>query len=176
MSSDLLIRDPPVNRWNDNYISPGPVGSVGDALTSIQLKTSAPSMPRRWSQTYSPLNDQKRGSNVQDGQWNSFSDGGSGAVLKKQKFTRKADVGQVMRDIVPAARSTEPVLAVQKTIGYKAHVAEIVSRSGDLFPILPGGYSPESGVLLRGGQTPMTTIIGGSDVPTSLNRRKNVWV
>ena len=37
-----------LNTWNNKYIAPGPVSSVGDVLLGVRLKHSAPNLPLRW--------------------------------------------------------------------------------------------------------------------------------
>lgn len=148
----------PLNKWDKSSIRPGPVGSVGDVLTSVRIKQSSPDMPFAYQKTFSPVNDVYRGSNVQDGQWYSFSDGGYNAQVKKRKLNKngsfKSDVGWIHQDIVPTDRNTEPMLLDQPQQGFKTQVAEILQRQGDMFPSLPGGYGPQPGTTLRGNQTP----------------------
>lgn len=56
-----------INRWNNSFIQPGSVGSVGDVHVTPRLKHSAPELPIRWSRTYSGEGALQAGSNVQDG-------------------------------------------------------------------------------------------------------------
>lgn len=66
----------PLNRWDHDSIRPGPVGSVGDALTQVRLKHSNPDLPLRFQGWNSHANEPRFGSNVQDGQWLSHDDNG----------------------------------------------------------------------------------------------------
>lgn len=56
-----------INRWNNSFIQPGSVGSVGDVHVTPRLKHSCPELPIRWSRTYSGEGALQAGSNVQDG-------------------------------------------------------------------------------------------------------------
>jgi hypothetical protein len=69
----------PLNRWDFDSIRPGSVGSVGDVLGQVRLKTSAPDMPFRWDMNSSKLNEPRLGSNVQNGTQASFQSQGLGA-------------------------------------------------------------------------------------------------
>lgn len=149
----------PLNEWDKRSIRPGPVGSVGDVLTSVRIKQSMPDMPFAYDKKFGPSTDILRGSNVQDGQWFSFSDHGYNAQVKKRKLNKagsfKADVGWMHQDIVPVDRRTEPMLLDQPAQGFKTQVASILARQGDMFQTLPGGYGPQPGAILRGNQYPV---------------------
>ena len=146
----------PLNKWDKGSIRPGPVGSVGDALTSVRIKQSSPDMPFAYDKTFNPDNDVLRGSNVQDGQWFSFSDHGYGAQVKRKKLNKngsfKHSIGWMEQNIVPEARSTEPKVLDQPLQGWNTQVGEILQRQGDMFSDLPGGYGPTS--MTRGGAFP----------------------
>lgn len=150
----------PLNSWDKASIRPGPVGSVGDALTSVRIKQSMPDMPFAYSKTFGPENDVLRGSNVQDGRWASFVDGGYGAQTKRRKIDNrtsfKTPLGWVHEDAVPPAREVQPKLASQGRVGFNTQAAEILTKSGDMFGDLPGGYKAPAGVLPRGGMMPRT--------------------
>lgn len=150
---------PPLNKWDKKSIRPGPVGSVGDVLTSIRIKQSSPDMPFAYDIKFNPDNDMLRGSNVQDGRWYSFSDHGFGAEVKRKKLNNfKHTVGWREQNIIPEDRTTQPKLLDQPRQGWKTQVSEILQRQGDMFTTLPGGYKPQ-------GETPR-----GSQYPTKQNR------
>lgn len=154
MSSSILLPYQPLNRWNEKAIQPGPQGSMGDALTQIRIQQSLPSMPVKFNNTFSGANSAKRGSNVQDGQTRSYSDGGRGAevvVRKRQKFT---NVGWREQNLSGNDRTFQSVMAPQPRVGFRTQVDSILHRQGDAFQVMPGGYGPEPGQLLRGGQVP----------------------
>lgn len=158
MNELIASIDLPLNKWNKNYISPGPVGSVGDVLTSVRIKQSDPDADFAYSKTFAPKNSVIRGSNVQDGQWFSFSDGGYNAEVKKRRLNNgvafKSDVGWVYKNVVPEDMYVEPKVSSQGRVGFETQAAAILHRSGDMFKELPGGYSSLSGVLPRGNQYP----------------------
>lgn len=156
MATPLISKiDRPLNDWNKKYISPGPVGSVGDALTSVRIKQSCPDMPFAYQKEFSPSNDIYRGSNVQDGQWYSFSDGGFNAQVKRRKLGVGANVGWIQQDISRPDTYREPMLLDQPSAGFKSQVASILKRQGDMFTQLPLGYSPQPGDIPRGNQVPV---------------------
>ena len=148
----------PMNKWNKNFISPGPVASVGDVLTSVRIKQSLPDMPFAYSKQFNPSNEMKRGSNVQDGQWASFSDGGYNAIVKRARLEKedsfKTVTGWIHQDIIPVDRLQEPKVQPQGQVGWNTQVAAIKTQRGSPFQELAGGYSPPEGVLLRGNQFP----------------------
>lgn len=144
----------PINLWDKNSIRPGPVGSVGDVLTSTRIKQSSPDMPFAYDKKFGPGTDVLRGSNVQDGQWYSFSNHGYGPQTKKRKLGTAANIGWVSQDILPEDRTTEPILLDQPMQGWKSQVAEILERQGDMFTNLPGGYQLSPTEIPRGGAYP----------------------
>lgn len=149
----------PLNKWDKGSIRPGPVGSVGDVLTSVRIKQSMPDMPFAYDKTFAPSSDVLRGSNVQDGRWESFVDGGYGPVIKKQKWSNSATgfktaTGWIAQNIIPEQRVTEPKVAPQGRVGFETQAAAILHKSGDMFGELPGGYKAPAGVLPRGGMLP----------------------
>ena len=169
----------PLNSWDKSSIRPGPVGSVGDALTSVRIKQSMPDMPFAYSKTFGPQNDVLRGSNVQDGRWASFVDGGYGAQTKRRKIDNrtsfKMPLGWVHEDAVPPARQVEPKLASQGRVGFNTQAAEILTKSGDMFGDLPGGYKAPAGVLPRGGMTPRV-VNQNAENPFDDKQKKLDWI
>lgn len=158
----MLIDTPPLNRWDKGRIAPGPVGSIGDALTSVRIKQSTPDMPIAYDKLFSAKNDSNRGSNVQDGSWASFADGGYGAEVYARKRQKKTNVGTFMQQMSGNDRSFNAVVAPQPQVGTRTQAEAILFRQGDKFQILPGGYAPEPGQLLRGGQVPRVVYNAGT--------------
>ena len=148
----------PMNQWNKSSIRPGPVGSVGDVLTSVRIKQSLPDMAIAYDKKFNPQNSTKRGSNVQDGQYFSYSNDGSGAQVKKQKLSRnssfKTTTGWYHQDIIAPDRYVEPKQLPLGNSGYNTQVAQILSKQGTAFQELPGGYAPPPNTLLRGNNYP----------------------
>lgn len=160
----------PLNKWDKASIRPGPVGSVGDALTSVRIKQSMPDMPFAYDQTFNPSSDVLRGSNVQDGRWQSFTDKGYGAQVKRRKLENepiKQAIGWRQQDIIRTDRTTDPILQDQPSHGFKSQIASILYRQGDMFQDLPKGYQPEQGVLLRGNMYPRNvgSAMGATPLP-----------
>lgn len=150
-----------MNPWDKASIRPGPVGSVGDVLTSVRIKQSMPEMPFAYDKTFGPSSDMLRGSNVQDGRWESYFDGGYGAVTKKQRWSNnytgfKTATGWIAQNIIPEQRTTDPKVGSQPRQGFETQAAAILNRQGDMFGDLPGGYRAPAGVLPRGGLLPRT--------------------
>jgi hypothetical protein len=150
-----------MNQWDKSSIRPGPVGSVGDVLTSVRIKQSMPEMPFAYDKTFGPNSDVLRGSNVQDGRWESYVDGGYGAVLKKQRWSNnytgfKTATGWIAQNIITEQRTTDPKVSSQGRQGFETQAAAILNKSGDMFGELPGGYKAPAGILPRGGMLPRT--------------------
>lgn len=168
----------PMNSWDKASIRPGPVGSVGDALTSIRIKQSMPEMPFAYDKTFNPETDVLRGSNVQDGRWESYFDGGYGAVTKKQRWNNnytgfKTATGWIAQNIIPEQRTTDPKVGSQPRQGFETQAAAILNRQGDMFGELPGGYKAPAGVLPRGGMLPRT--VNPESIPKEVPG-KDKWI
>ncbi len=155
MATPIIYNIKSINKWDKNAIRPGPVGSVGDALTSERMKQSTPELPLQFDRQFNPYNNIYRGSNVQDGRWYSFSDRGYNAKLIDRNIDNIESVGWIKQNVVPADRNTEPLLMDQPGQGFKNQAAEILQKQGDMFSTLPGGYEEStSGSVLRGKQVP----------------------
>ena len=168
----------PMNSWDKASIRPGPVGSVGDVLTSVRIKQSMPDMPFAYDKTFNPASDTLRGSNVQDGRWESYFDGGYGAVTKKQRWSNnytgfKTATGWIAQNIVPEQRTTDPKVGSQGRQGFETQAAAILNRQGDMFGELPGGYKAPAGVLPRGGMMPRT--VNPQNMPETVEEKRMKW-
>jgi hypothetical protein len=168
----------PMNPWDKSSIRPGPVGSVGDVLTSVRIKQSMPEMPFAYDKTFGPSSDVLRGSNVQDGRWESYYDGGYGAVVKKQRWSNnytgfKTATGWIAQNIIPEQRTTDPKVGSQPRQGFETQAAAILNNSGDMFGELPGGYKAPAGVLPRGGMLPRT--VNQESIPKEVPT-KDKWI
>jgi hypothetical protein len=136
----IYVENKPVNQWGD--YRPGNVGSVGDVLTGVELKTSTPDMPQRWERwnTLNPELGSRAGTvaNLKDSKWG-YSDGFK--ILNGWEF----------QDLRPSDKSSEPIMA--ETAQY-SWVNKLVSnynaqRTGNLFPP-PGPYVLPPGQVPRG--------------------------
>jgi len=168
----------PMNQWDKSSIRPGPVGSVGDVITSVRIKQSMPDMPFAYDKTFNPATDVLRGSNVQDGRWESYVDGGYNAVVKKQRWSNnytgfKTATGWIAQNIIPEQRTTDPKVSSQGRQGFETQAAAILNRQGDMFRELPGGYTAPAGVLPRGGMLPRT--VNAANMPDEVPG-KDKWM
>lgn len=165
----MLIDTPQLNRWDKGSIRPGPVGSIGDALTAVRIKQTDPDMPVKFDKTFSGSNAPKRGSNVQDGSYASYSDGGFNAEVVTRKRQKKSNVGTFMQQLSGNDRTFDAVMIPQPRQGFQTQAEAILHRQGEKFQILPGGYGPEPGQLLRGGQIPRVVYNEGVPVGKGVN-------
>lgn len=165
----MLIETPQLNRWNKGSIRPGPVGSVGDALTAVRIQQSDPDMPVKFDKTFSGSNAPKRGSNVQDGSYASYSTGGYNSEVVTRKRQKKSNIGTFMQQLSGNDRTFDAVMIPQPRQGFQTQAEAILHRQGDKFQILPGGYGPEPGQLLRGGQVPRVVYNEGVPVGKGVN-------
>lgn len=74
-----LRHQKPLNRWANDRIQPGSVGSVGDVLGQVRVKQSSPDMPFAWDPIFSGADEPFRGSNVQNGTIGSWTSDGMAA-------------------------------------------------------------------------------------------------
>lgn len=153
----------PLHAFDNDAIRPGPVGSVGDVLGSIRLKHSAPELPIRKQKL--PKTD---GSNVQDGQYKSFTSKGQNARVYDSNWQSgrafKTSHGWVIDDLRAEDRLHEPFLGNAPQYSWKNKVATVyrARTTGDLFLPLPGGYNPSPGEIERGTIVPEIVAIEDS--------------
>lgn len=159
----------PLNRWDYSAIRPGAVGSVGDVLQTIRLKSSLPGNFNWDASTYGNL-ESLHGSNVQDGLHKSFTSGGGPARLRDTNWplnrSFKIAHAWVHQDLRAPDRSIEPVMGAQPQYSWRNKIA-VVNRAqytGNLFARDGPGVIPPTGPL-RGGQYPrVTDVVGGDPV------------
>jgi hypothetical protein len=138
-----------VNQWNKNYISPGVVGSVGDAVQNIRLKQSAPDLAPRWEYKRAQL--EQKGSGIGDGSVpNNYTGASSSNTFMTDYYNSPYEeyvVGESIQDLRPndLAATTRELGAPQ--FGWKSTQAVTAKARvmGDKFLPLPNGY-PRSGV------------------------------
>lgn len=148
------------------FVSPGIVGSVGDALGQTRLKQSAPDLPIRLQ--YSGDQIEHFGSNVQNGTVASFEGGGVYEVFEDSVWGSGRDfrtnVGWHHQDLrAPDKRYESAVAPSFSNFDNLAHSIFEARRTGDKFLPLPHGYEPTPGVQPRGGSTPIVSAIAGGD-------------
>ncbi len=156
----------PLHAFDNDAIRPGPVGSVGDVLGAIRLKHSAPELPIR-KQKLSKTD----GSNVEDGQYLSFTSKGGPARVYDSNWQSgrqfKTSHGWIIDDLRAEDRLHEPYLGSGPQYQWKNRVATIYNarRTGDQFLPLPGGYNPSPGEIERGAIVPEITAVEDNSHP-----------
>jgi hypothetical protein len=149
-----------LDNWNNNSIRPGAVGSVGDTLTAVQLKSSLPGDYREAPWTKGKK-EERYGSNVQDGDISSWDTGFTqGRVMdgffggeRDSIFTQR---GWVFQNIKPEDMSHDSIMGSLPQYAWRNQVATInnAAKTGEKFARLPGGYQPDPNAVPRGGQKP----------------------
>jgi hypothetical protein len=143
-------------RWNDYIISPGIVGSVGDALPTAFLKTSCTDLPRRVQKAFAGKKALPLGSIVQDGT--------SAGSLTKGLGARTIDSNwDVPRKRVPIANGirfqelsapdmlVEPLVSSLGDYSWRNKLAKVQDRVTG-FEQVPGEYASTG--IPRGGSVP----------------------
>lgn len=162
---DLTIADKNVHRW---LIQPGAVGSVGDVNPTPRLKHSCPDLPLRWASWAYGANAPYFGSNVQDGQWASFEDGGAQARLVNKRWSGQRGfrtcVGWKVEDITKPDTLVEPFVSSLGDYTWRNRIATTYEarKTGGAFSLLPNGYGLPPGEISRGGsEVRVTNIVPG---------------
>lgn len=145
----------PQDRWNYTYISPGPVGSVGDCLMTERHKRSNGEMFQAF---YEYNKDDLIGSYIQDGQKS------TGARVKSKYWSHnlKSKYGWIHQDVMPVDARTMEVTGYQPQYGWRNTVARVykAATTGEGFLPVPNGYVPPEKWTPRGGLTPVTSVEG----------------
>ncbi len=136
-----------VNQWMNNYISPGPVGPIGDVIVNEKLKKSCPDLPPRYS-----IKDMRaRGHGIQDGTWYNYHNNGLNANVERLSFYDQNNVtfadGFRVQDLRLQDLKAESRLLGAPQFGWKNQKATLLNArvTGEQFLPHPGGYLP-SGV------------------------------
>ncbi len=150
----------PVYYKRTQIISPGVVGSVGDVISGVRLKQSAPDMAMRYESAYSGRNASITGNNVQDGFSYSYSSGGGPARTVERGLSNRGfrtATGWVYQDLRAPDTTLEPLMGSTGRYGWYNKIATIyeAKRTGDLFLPLPGPFAPTA--MTRGTQYPTIT-------------------
>lgn len=145
--------------WEES-IRPGPVGSVGDALVTSQLKSSLPG-DFRWSPLTKGKKEMRLGSNVQDGEHPSFDTGGEQPRVYDNFFGGERDSitssrGWKFQNITAEDMALEPIMGSLPRYSWRTQKATInnAAKSGEKFSKIPGPYKLPPGEVPRGGTTP----------------------
>lgn len=156
-----IVVDPKyrLNLWNKNSIRPGSQSTVGEVNLQTRLKQSAPDLAPRYAEWTKGQNEVFYGSNVQDGNQESFMSQGLNARTVGRKLWKnrgfRTAVGWRHEDLVPPDKKVETKLAGNPQFGWKSQQSKIYKAkvSGENFLPLPGGYGPTE--LTRGTQYPL---------------------
>lgn len=164
MESLLFVQRKSVNQWMNDYISPGPVGPVGDVLVNEKLKKSHPDLPPRY--TFNSLKG--RGIGLQDGTWYNYHNYGLAAQVERQTYydqsTETVDHGVSHQDVrLQDLKADTRVLAAPQ-FGWKNQEATMLNArvTGEQFLPLPMGYQPEG--IRRGPQPRTNTLVDNTEV------------
>lgn len=159
------------NKWFNDYIAPGNVGSIGAFAVTPRFRQSCSDMPNRYDPAFSGLNALLNGSNVQNGTDRSFVSGGGPATVFEAGFEGgrgfKTDQGTVFQDLQPADRAT---IAITEN-GFKPAELKVFNTFSKFPQVpLPGGYEPKPGAIPRGGSEPQITGFYGGEELLHSNR------
>lgn len=165
---DVFVSRPKkYNQWNNHYISPGPVGPIGDVLPNVRYQNSE-SLPMRFKYRGNQLS--RLGQNVCDGDWYSESTGGLATPALVDDFYSHSTRQQLQSrwDTQAAFRDSQevgnPDVRIVNRGDESWRIANIQARNslatGRLFTPLPGGYPPRG---IPRGVGPQSSFIVGTD-------------
>ena len=163
----------PQNEWMNNYIAPGVVGSVGDALISVRLKHDEPDAPIRWKGGTVGIDAPLHGTQIADGQkMNKISQGGPPILFDSNWESGrnfKTAVGWIYQDVREIDKTVVPIMGETPDYSWNNKIATTNRAfvSGDKFTPLPGGYAPQPNTNLRGGAFPIISDGLNPDAPPS---------
>jgi len=166
-----ISHDRPLNRWGNDWISPGAVGPVGDVNMTPKLKSSAAYLPERFDKTWSGKRAIPLGSNITDGQQTGYCSGGGPAAVYDQFWGGgrqfRNNIGWRIEDVVQPDVNIEPFLQSDGGCAWKRKVGQVYEglRTGDKFLPVPWPFQPADGELQRFPTVRVTDIIGGDDLP-----------
>jgi len=154
-----------VNRWNYDYICPGPVASIGDPIQDIKLYSSCPDDPIRWKYTAKQL--QRMGSAVTDGSiMNPYSYGLGAPIIIDDPYSNDItsfETGFAIQDVRPNDLSAAVREKAEPQLGWKTLTSQNnwVGFRGYTGPVI------QSGSVSRGPepQTYMGSAVIGTGFP-----------
>ncbi len=163
MSTITRVQKP----FHSEFLSPGSVGSVGDALQQVKLKHSFPDADLRFALTDAEMS--AGGSNVQNGSTANYEGNGIYRCLDSNwggNRDMKTAIGWEHQDLRAPDKRYEPAVAPSFSSydNLKYHIYES-KRTGDKFLPLPGGYEPPPGNQSRGAAPVITALAGGDFTP-----------
>jgi hypothetical protein len=158
------------DRWLNDYISPGNVGSVGDVLMDVRLRQSTPDMDARYMKFTHGLNGIRLGSNVQNGMIpNYFGYGFARTVDHNWNVNRKKKykIGFKFSNHQPPDKTPSMQVYQGGTPKYSwLNTTSNVYRAlhtGSMFLPAPGEFRPDPNTVPRGGSIP--SIVGEATQP-----------
>lgn len=165
--SDTAYR--PLNRWNCDFISPGAVGTVGDALMSVQLQATFPGDFREepWLKGNKEC---EYGSNVTDGYITSYTTGAGPPAVYDSVWdsgrAEKTSYGWKYEDLRATDRSETAILQATPQYSWRTQIATVnrSNKPNNLFLVPNSGLIEEPKGGYRGGLFPTVVAVeGGGD-------------
>lgn len=157
MSIPFEAKKPPINRWNNDHIMPGNVGSVGDVNVTPRLRNSDPMMPVRFDPHF--INSERLGMNVQNGTSSNIWGSMFPQLVDEQWNVRtgfRTGLGWIHQDLRAPDKLHEPTLGSLPQYSWDNKIATNYNamRTGNMFLPLPGQYGLGRDQTPRGGQIP----------------------
>jgi hypothetical protein len=155
---DLEHIQPPTDRWNNDYISPGGVGSVGATLVLTRLRQSNAADFKFKIKG----GDVPKGSNVSDGNNEAMYTLGSVARVfdtnwgGRRHFKHK--YGTQYHDFRAVDRLVQPLIGATPQYTWQNRVATAYAVRGKQFLPVPGPFKPTETSLSRGQMPTMYNI------------------
>ena len=164
------------NRWNNDYISPGPVAVVGDVLVNEKLKKSCPELAPRYRFPTDVL--RYRGVGVQDGTWSNFHNDALAARTDRQTSYdipfESTQVGTEFQDLRLIDLKAETRLLGAPQFGWKNQKATLLNArvTGEQFLPNPEGYAAYG--LSRGQRPRVNVFVDNTGVLPSIEPPKRL--
>lgn len=155
----------PLNRWANDRIQPGSVGSVGDANMRVRYKQNMPDAEMRFEPGTSGKALSRLGSILTDGDMN---DGDMTRVnddfFGGERNDRVAN-GWRFQDLRIPDTEMEPIQGGTPQYSWRNRIATVfdAKRTGEGFLPLPGPFQLGPGQTARGGSMPRTVAIQGDE-------------
>ena len=166
-----------VKRKNVDVCYAAPVGEIGDPVVRPRVRQSAPWLPWAYDPYWTvPRATKLMGANVQNGGEPSLVRKTLGAHTVDANWvgnrTAKHQYGWSMTSVQIPDKLKDPVLRSLGRSSWESKLARttIAKRAGKLFSVLPYGYQPKPGDVLRGGNFPTVTEVSGGTNPPAGTR------
>jgi hypothetical protein len=172
--------EPLHDTWLNDYISPGNVGSVGDALMHVRFKQSQPDLDMRWDPFTDGNREVRFGSNVQNGTIpNYFGSGAANTIDHNWNINRgkRYKIGFVFEDHQPPDKtpSYQPFVGATPQFSWRSTTSNVYRalHTGSMFLPAPGPYQPDEGDIPRGGSIP--SIVADATMPNVAAAPAVLW-